>query len=239
MLSARSCATIDGFVAPPRSDLFRNTPNLDIDIDRDRASLYGVSTAKLQNLLRAAYSQNYVYLIKKPDDQYQVILEVDDNDRSSPERFAAALREAGRCQPEADSDSNPDEVRNQSSVSNRSTTPNQFTSVTFGFDTKPGVALGDVTAFIQKTAAETLPPTVKGEIQGEGLVLQQLFQALPFLILGCALRHVRHPRNSLRELCPSDHCAFSLVPCRRRGIAHALAVSVPRFRFIPSSACFS
>ena len=45
------------------------------------------------------------------------------------------------------------------------------------------MALGDVTAFIQKTAAETLPPTVKGELQGEGLVLQQLFQALPFLIL--------------------------------------------------------
>src|SRR5256885_17260510 len=60
---------------------------------------------------------------------------------------------------------------------------NQFTSVTFGFDTKPGVALGDVTKFIEKAAAETLPPTVKGEMQGEGLVLQQLFGALPFLVL--------------------------------------------------------
>ena len=74
-----------GFVGPPRPDLFRNTPNLNIDIDRDRASLYGVSTAKLQSLLRAAYSQNYVYLIKQADDQYQVILEVEDSDRSSPE----------------------------------------------------------------------------------------------------------------------------------------------------------
>ena len=36
-------------------------------------------------LLRAAYSQNYVYLIKEPDDQYQVILEVDDKDRARPE----------------------------------------------------------------------------------------------------------------------------------------------------------
>ena len=40
---------------------------------------------KLQGLLRAAYSQNYVYLIKQPDDQYQVILEVEDADRSKPE----------------------------------------------------------------------------------------------------------------------------------------------------------
>ncbi|MFN2508588.1 MAG: efflux RND transporter permease subunit, partial [Chthoniobacterales bacterium] len=74
-----------GFAAPPRSNLFRNQPNIDIEIDRDRASLYGVSTTKLQNLLRAAYSQNFVYLIKQPDDQYQVILEVDDADRANPE----------------------------------------------------------------------------------------------------------------------------------------------------------
>jgi HAE1 family hydrophobic/amphiphilic exporter-1 len=60
---------------------------------------------------------------------------------------------------------------------------NQFTTVTFGFDTKPSAALGDVTDFIEKTAAQVLPPTVQGEMQGEGLVLQQLFRALPFLIL--------------------------------------------------------
>jgi Cation/multidrug efflux pump len=72
-------------VAPPRSNLFRNQPNLDIDIDRERASMYGVSISKLQGLLRAAYSQNYVYLVKQPDDQYQVILEVEDADRAKPE----------------------------------------------------------------------------------------------------------------------------------------------------------
>ena len=90
---------------------------------------------------------------------------------------------------------------------------NQFTSVTFGFDTKPGVALGDVTAFIQKAAAETLPPTVKGELQGEGLVLQQLFQALPFLvlaalfvmyvILGILYESYVHPITVLSALFPA------------------------------------
>jgi HAE1 family hydrophobic/amphiphilic exporter-1 len=173
--------TYPGFVAPPRSDLFRNTPNVDIDIDRDRASLYGVSTTRLQTLLRSAYSQNYVYLIKEADDQYQVILEVDDRERATPEDLARVYVKSDN---------------NQTLVPIRSVTKsatklglqavnhlNQFTSVTFGFDTKPGVALGDVTAFMQKTAAESLPPTVKGELQGEGLVLEQLFQALPFLIL--------------------------------------------------------
>ena len=100
---------------------------------------------------------------------------------------------------------------------------NQFTSVTFGFDTKPGVALGDVTEFIEKTAAEILPPTVKGEMQGEGLVLQQLFQALPFLvlaavfvmyvILGILYESYVHPITVLS----------TLVPRGRRRVADALA----------------
>src|SRR5215475_14094383 len=60
------------------SDLLNNTPNLDIDLRRDRAKIYGVSEARILNLLRNAYSQNYLYLIKKPEDQYQVILEVED-----------------------------------------------------------------------------------------------------------------------------------------------------------------
>ncbi len=174
-------ATYDGFVAPPRSNLFRNQPNIDIDIDRDRASTYGVSTAKVQNLLRAAYSQNYVYLIKEADDQYQVILEVDDKDRAGPEDLRQLY-----VRPDGKDTLIPVRVLTKSTTKlglQAVNHTNQFTSVTFGFDTKPGVALGDVTAFIEKTAAEVLPPTVKGELQGEGLVLQQLFKALPFLIL--------------------------------------------------------
>ena len=67
------------------SDYFANTPNLDIDIKRAQAKTYGVSEARILSLLRNAYSQNYLYLIKKPDDQYQVILEVADEARSGPE----------------------------------------------------------------------------------------------------------------------------------------------------------
>ena len=204
-------ATYDGFVAPPRSNLFRNQPNVDIDIDRDRASTYGVSTGKLQNLLRAAYSQNYVYLIKEADDQYQVILEVDDKDRSTPEDLRQLY-----VRPDGKDTLIPVRTLTKSTTKlglQAVNHTNQFTSVTFGFDTKPGVALGDVTAFIEKTAAEVLPPTVKGELQGEGLVLRQLFQALPFLvlaalfvmyvILGILYESYVHPVTVLSTLFPA------------------------------------
>jgi HAE1 family hydrophobic/amphiphilic exporter-1 len=201
----------NGFVAPPRSNLFRNQPNIDIDIDHDRASLYGVTTTKLQNLLRAAYSQNYVYLIKQPDDQYQVILEVDDKGRANPEDLQQLY-----VRPDGKTTLIPVRALTKSdpklglqSVNHT----NQFTSVTFGFDTKPEVALGDVTNFIEKTAAEVIPPTVKGELQGEGLVLQQLFGALPFLvlaalfvmyvILGILYESYVHPITVLSTLFPA------------------------------------
>src|ERR1043166_557960 len=67
------------------SDYFAHTPNLDVELRRDQAKTYGVSESRILALLRSAYSQNYVYLIKKPDDQYQVILEVADEARSNPE----------------------------------------------------------------------------------------------------------------------------------------------------------
>src|SRR2546428_2813010 len=70
--------------ATVRSDYYNSTPNLTVEIDRERASTYGVSTSAVQSLLRNAYSQNYVYLIKEPEDQYQVILEVKDNERAKP-----------------------------------------------------------------------------------------------------------------------------------------------------------
>src|ERR1039458_10571779 len=67
------------------SDLFNHTPNLQVDILRDQAKLYGVSETRILNLLHNAYSQNYSYLIKQATNQYQVILEVKDNERSEPQ----------------------------------------------------------------------------------------------------------------------------------------------------------
>src|SRR5881394_3363439 len=200
-----------GFASPPRSDLFRATPNLDIQIDRDRTGTYGVSTTKLEGLLRAAYSQNYVYLIKTPDDQYQVIVEADDQARASPQdlREVYVKPDNGNTMIPIRAVTKAQENLGLQSVNHL----NQFTSVTFGFDTKPDVALGDVINYIQKSAAEVLPPTVTGELQGEGLVLQQLFRALPFLviaavfvmyvILGILYESYVHPVTVLSTLFPA------------------------------------
>lgn len=200
-----------GFATPPRSDLFRATPNLDITIDRERAGLYGVSTTRLQSLLRSAYSQNYVYLIKEPDDQYQVIVEADDEARTGPQDFRQIYvkPDNGNTMIPIRAVTKARETVGLDSVNHL----NQFTSVTFGFDIKPDVALGDAINYIEKAAAEVLPASVHGELQGEGLVLQQLFQALPYLvlaaifvmyvILGILYESYVHPVTVLSTLFPA------------------------------------
>ena len=171
--------TYDGFLSVS-SDFYNNTPNVNIDIRRDQAKTYGVSEARILNLLRNAYSQNYLYLIKKPEDQYQVILEMDDSVRQKPEDLSLLYIKS-------------DDGRNLVPVNELVTWKttlgpqvvnhlNQFTSMTLFFNLKPGVALGDATNFIQSAAAEIVPSTVRGELQGEALTFSRTVRSLTILM---------------------------------------------------------
>src|SRR5205823_5339303 len=121
------------------------------------------------------------YLSNKPDDQYQFMLEVDDELRSRPEDLAllyiksddgkslVPLREL---------------VTWKSSLGLQSVNHiNQFTSVTFFFNLKPGVAIGDATKFINRTASQVVPSTVRASLQGEALTFQDTARSMSILML--------------------------------------------------------
>ena len=204
--------TFPGF-ASVQSDYYNKTPNLDINIERARASLYGVSTTKIESLLRSAYSENYTYLIKQPDDQYQVILETTDDSREHPEDLAELYVKADN---------------NQTLVPLRAVTStaqsvglqavnhyNQFTAVTINYNLKPGVADSDATEFIERASREVLAatPAVQATFQGEALVFQQLVTSLVplvlaavfvmYVILGILYESYIHPITVLSTLPPA------------------------------------
>jgi len=171
--------TYPGFLSVS-SDYYHNTPNLNIDIRRDQAKTYGISEARILTLLRNAYSQNYTYLIKKPEDQYQVILEMEDSVREKPEDLSLLYIK---------SDDGKRLVPLSELVTWKQTLGpqvvnhlNQFTSMSLFFNLKPGVALGDATNFITKTAAETVPSGVRGELQGEALTFSRTVTSLTVLM---------------------------------------------------------
>ncbi len=162
------------------SDYYNNTPNLDIELHREKAKTYGVSEARILTLLRNAYSQNYLYLIKKPEDQYQVILEVEDSARATAGDLSLLYIK---------SDDGQRLVPLKELVTSKSTLGpqtvnhlNQFTSVTLFFNLKPGIALGDATNYINAAAAELVPPTVRGELQGEAQTFSNTVTSLTMLM---------------------------------------------------------
>ncbi len=162
-------------------DYFANTPGLDIELRREQARASGVSEARILALLRTAYAQNYVYLTKKPEDQYQVILEVDDAARSSPS-------DLGLLYIKSDDGQNlvplSALVTWKPSVGPQAVNHiNQFTGVTLFFNLKPGVPLGDATAAIEKAAAEVVPPGVRSGLQGEALTFQDTIRDLVLLMI--------------------------------------------------------
>jgi HAE1 family hydrophobic/amphiphilic exporter-1 len=161
-------------------DYYQNTPNLNIDIRRDQAKTYGVSEARILSLLRTAYSQNYLYLIKKPEDQYQVILEMDDPVREKAEDLSLLYIK---------SDDGRNLVPLNELVTWKSTLGpqvvnhlNQFTSMTLFFNLKPGVALGDATNYITQAASQIVPPGVRAELQGEALTFSRTVTSLTILM---------------------------------------------------------
>jgi HAE1 family hydrophobic/amphiphilic exporter-1 len=162
------------------SDLYNNTPNLNIELRRDQARTYGVSEARILSMLRNAYSQNYLYLVKKPEDQYQVILEMQDTARANPEDLSKLYIRSDNGQrlvPLGEL------VTWKSTLGPQSVNHlNQFTSVNLSFNLKPGVALGDATNFISKSAAEVLPPGVRGELQGEAQTFSNTVTSLTILM---------------------------------------------------------
>jgi HAE1 family hydrophobic/amphiphilic exporter-1 len=163
------------------SDLYNHTPNIQVDILRDQAKLYGVSETRILGLLHSAYSQNYSYLIKKPTDQYQVILEVQDNGRTSPEdlnRLYIKSDDGARMVP-LNALTTWHTLLGPQAVNHI----NQFTSVTLFFNLKPGYTIGQATQFVEDSAKEILPPEVRGGLQGEALVFRNTVSSLAVLML--------------------------------------------------------
>src|SRR5213082_708205 len=190
------------------SDYYAHTPNIDVELRRDQAKTYGVSEARILSLLRSAYSQNYVYLVKKPQDQYQVILEMQDEARAHPEDLAKLYIR---------SDNGQRLVPLGELVTWKQTLGlqavnhlNQFTSMTLFFNLKPGVALGDATNYIQKSAAQIVPSTIRGESQGEAqtfsntvtsmTILMGLAVFVMYVILAILYESYVHPLTVLSTL---------------------------------------
>ena len=190
------------------SDLFDHTPNLTINILRDQAEKCGIPAANILTLLRNAYSENYIYLIKRPTNEYQVIVEVEDPGRADPQDLSLLYIHSadGHTLVPLSAVATWQPVLGPQAVHHI----NQFTSVTFFMNLRPGVSLGDATAAIDAAAKKILPATVQGTLQGEALtfrntvsdmlLLMPLAVFVMYVVLGILYESYLHPLTVLSAL---------------------------------------
>jgi hydrophobic/amphiphilic exporter-1 (mainly G- bacteria), HAE1 family len=166
------------------SDLQVKNPQVNVMIDRDRASALGVTAEQIENALYNAYGDRWVSTIYAPTNQYKVILEVEDR----WQRDAAALSRLyvrssqGQLVP-LDSVASLSEGVGPLTVNHFG----QLPAVTISFNLASGRALGDAVAAVQRVARDTLPATVTTSFQGTAQAFASSLTGLSMLLVVAVL----------------------------------------------------
>lgn len=162
------------------TDLQITSPQVLVDINRDKASTLGITAAQIERALGSAYGARQISTIYTPNDQYRVILEArDDFKREAVDLSRLYVRSsAGGLVPlstvaQFKSRVGPLSVQHLG----------QLPAVTLSFDLARGYSLSDVVPEIERLANEQLDSSVSGQFQGTAQAFQDSLGTLGFLLL--------------------------------------------------------
>ncbi len=167
------------------TDLQLDSPVVMVNVDRDRATALGVSIEQVRQALYSAFGSRQISTIYGQANAYPVILEALPEDQRDETGLAKLyLRSVtGRLVPlsavaSIERRSGPLTVAHQG----------QLPAVTIGFNTPPGVALGDAVNAIRAVEREMgLPPTIVSGFSGSAQVFQQALAGQGALVLAAVL----------------------------------------------------
>jgi hydrophobic/amphiphilic exporter-1 (mainly G- bacteria), HAE1 family len=189
------------------SDLRMRNPEVNVEIRRDKASASGVTASQIESALYNAYGSRQVSTILAPEDQYYVIMELQDRYQLDPTALSMLYVKSDRGG-----------LVPLSAVANLSTgvgplTINhqgQLPSVTISFNLAPGTSLGEAVDVVNKTGQSLLPPTIATSFQGTAQAFQSSLTGLGwllvlailviYLVLGVLYESFIHPITILSAL---------------------------------------
>jgi HAE1 family hydrophobic/amphiphilic exporter-1 len=190
------------------SDLQVKSPQVNVAIDRDKAASHGITAQQIEDALSTAYSQLQISTIYAPNNQYQVIMELDPSYQKDPSLLSLLYIRS----------SSTDQLVPLSTLTKFSESAGpltinhsgQFPSVTISFNTKPGVSLGEAVAAVGKLAQTSLPATVSTSFQGSAQAFKDSLQGIwlllilaiivIYLVLGILYESFIHPITILSGL---------------------------------------
>ena len=163
------------------TDLYIKNPQITIDIDREKAAVYGVTVDQVRQELYNAFGTRQVATIYTPANDYQVILESMPEFRSDPADLnrlylkttngtVVPLSAVTKFVPSV----GPLQINHQG----------QQPAVTISFNLEPGHSLGEaVDAITRLEREERLPATINTGFQGTAQVFQDSLRGQGILIL--------------------------------------------------------
>jgi HAE1 family hydrophobic/amphiphilic exporter-1 len=201
------------------TDLQLDSPVVQVTVDRDRAVLLGVSQDQVRQALYSAFGSRQISTIFGQANAYPVILEALPEDQRDESGLAKLyLRSTtGRLVPlsavsRLDRGSGPLTVGHQG----------QLPAVTIGFNTAPGVSLGEAVAAIQAVEQDLgIPPTIVTGYTGTAQIFQQAAAGqgmlviaailIMYLVLGVLYESLIHPLTILSGLPAAALGAFATL----------------------------
>ena len=173
-------ATKLGYLINMDTDLKLNKPQLEVEIDRDRASELGVSVSDIGSTLQTLLGGREVTNFKLGTHEYQVLLQVPVRDRSSPsaiEGLTLRGRNGNLVQLAS-------VVRVHEKVSPRELNHfNRVRSATLNANLAPGVTLGQALTDLKAIARRSLPEGVRTDLDGDSREYAESSGGLNFLFL--------------------------------------------------------
>jgi HAE1 family hydrophobic/amphiphilic exporter-1 len=167
------------------SDLQITSPQVMVDIDRNQATVLGVTAEQIENALYSAYGSRQVSTIYAPNNEYQVIMEVEPRYQRDPGALSLLYVRSsnGRLVP-IDTVARMKKGIGPLTVNHTG----QLPSVTLSFNMRPGAALGDAVAEIGKALEELrLPASLTTSFQGTAQEFQKSLKGMWILLVMAVL----------------------------------------------------
>jgi HAE1 family hydrophobic/amphiphilic exporter-1 len=183
------------------TDLYIKNPQLTVDIDREKAAVYGVTADQIRNQLFNAYGARQVGTIYMPSNDYQIILEVQPKFRVDPTDLSKLyVKTANNQTIPLDAVAKMVPTVGPLQINHQGQQP----AVTISFNLAPGTSLGYAVDQITRIEQDSnLPATIatgfsgtaqvfQDSLRGQGvLILAAVFAA--FVILGILYESFIHP----------------------------------------------
>jgi HAE1 family hydrophobic/amphiphilic exporter-1 len=162
------------------TDLAIKNPQMSVEIDRERAAIYGISIEQIRQEMFNAFGSRQVATIFTSNNDFPVILETKpefQTDTAALSRIyiktssglSVPLEAVTRITPSV----GPLQVNHQAAQP----------AVTISFNLRPGFALGSAKDAIDEISRETIPDTVAGSFQGAAQVFEDSLKGQALLVL--------------------------------------------------------